>query len=577
MKIAKKLLISFISILTILSAFALTASAAKYELLPGPPEKFKASSTIYSVTLTWEDGGQMEGQVVYQQINGKWKQIRWIDKFIGTEKMTVNNLKPNTTYKFAIKAHWGSKDSMSKTYTSVTVKTKKEVATPKVHSATAGSATLKWEAIKNAAGYNIYESVGGKWKLIGKTKTNACTIENLTASNTYKFAVRHYYIKNGKTTLGSSYGQVTAKTAAMSNIRNFFVADASEGKTTLSWDKIEGATGYRLYVKKGDGKWQTVATLGTTKYTMNEWPTFEKWYFKVRAYSKTAKGNVWGNYANCSLNIVEKPYIISHTATENSAVLTWNDVQGATGYRLYGYNQETGYYKIADIYGTDNTTYTVENLQSNTQYIFNVKAFRKADGVLTWGKVATLYKLKTAPANLQAYRASEVSEIFGGKEFYVEYSEEYAENVRVFSKLAYENGDIYLREFINGDAVEYIYSSADDCVYILDAQSKTYTVAGADSEYAYAINALVELMRIEKMGEVSARMTRHDYKDMICESFTEAEYGRYMELYFNVTNDKLEGIYTKYADGSEDTIKITEISDEADDALFVIPEGYTAA
>lgn len=576
MKTAKKLMITLLSVLMILSMFTVFASAAKHDIRPGVPEKFKATSTAYTVTLTWEDGGMMEGQVIYQLVGGKWKQIRWIDKYSDDEKMTVNNLKPNTTYKFAIKAHWGSKDSLSKNYASVTVKTKKEVAAPKVHSVTAGSATLKWEAIRNAQGYYIYQWVNNKWKVVGKVKTNACTIEGLTASNTYKFAVRHYYVKNGKTTLGSSYGQVTAKTADMSNIRSF-IAGASQGKTTLSWDRVEGATGYRLYVRKGNGDWQRVATLGDTKYTMNEWPTFEKWYFKVRAYSKTTKGNVWGNYANCSLNISEKPYIISHTATENSAVLTWNDVQGATGYRLYGYTSETGYYKIADIYGVDKTTYTIENLQSDTQYSFNVKAFRKVDGVLTWGQVATLYKLRTAPANLQAYRASEVSELFGAKEFYVEYSEEYAENIYVFSKLAYDNGDIYLREFVNGDTMEYIYSSADDCVYILDSKSKTYTTAAADSEYAYALHAMVELMRFEKMGEVTASMTKHNYKDVICESFTEEEYGRYIELYFDTTNGKLEGIYTKYADGSEDTIKVTALSEKADDALFDIPEGYTAA
>ena len=76
MKTMKKLLAAFLCALMLLSVFVFQGSAVKVDV--GKPKNLKGTSTMYSVTLTWEKNSLFD-VAIYQQKGGNWKQIKWID------------------------------------------------------------------------------------------------------------------------------------------------------------------------------------------------------------------------------------------------------------------------------------------------------------------------------------------------------------------------------------------------------------------------------------------------------------------------------------------------------------------
>lgn len=450
-------------------------------------------------------------------------------------------------------------------------------AQPKVKEATSSSVTLTWEKVKNADGYRVFRQVDGKWKKLADTKKLTYTAKSLVASDSYKFAVRHYTVKNGEKTLAKSYGSVTAKTKALSKVKNL-TATAENNSITLKWDKLAGASGYRLYVKNARGEWEALKTLTASKtsYTANLDSNFNKYSFRIRAYAKTSKGTVWGSYTTCKSALASsgKAEITKASATVSSITLTWNKVEGADGYRIYSY--KNGEYSVIDrTYGSESTSYTVGGLNSGSSYTFAIKAFSKKDGKTSFALLSGRYLVRTAKANLDVYRAEMVKDILDAKEFCIEYSEEHPTYGRVDSVLALRMGKLYLKETVKGVSTAYILNTETQHVFVLDVNSKKYRTAAESEELHILLAALREVMSIDKMGEVKAEYKVFGGESLICESFTEAQYGRYMELYFT-DEHTLAGIYTKYANGSESTLKVTKLSESAEPSLFEVPSDYTA-
>lgn len=456
--------------------------------------------------------------------------------------------------------------------TAVYAKSTTVKAQPKVKSVTSSTVNLSWSKIKGAGGYYIYKSVDGKWKKLSDTKKTAYTVKGLTASESYKFAVRHYTVKNNKKTLAKSFGTVSAKTKALSKVKSFNAKNNDSG-VTLSWKKLPGATGYRIYIKNASGEWEKLATLGsgTTKYEVNKLSSFDKLYFRIRPYAKTSKGTVWGSYTSCSapVNNSTAPKIVSSSSQPSAVTISWSSVKGASGYNIYLYSGEK-YNLIGTTYGEDVTSYTVDKLNSETKYTFAVRAFKETANGAALGAMGQLYTSSTQKADFAPYRAQKVKELLNSTEFYIEYSEESTSQGRVDSVMALRMGKLYLKEIVNGVSTEYIYNSANDEVYIIDATNKKYRLASDSEEYDVLLAALHEHMKIEGMGEVSSK-----YKNgLACECFTESKYGRYMELTF--TNDgALSEIYIKYTDGKQSTVTVSTLREETDPSLFEVPSAYT--
>lgn len=98
------------------------------------------------------------------------------------------------------------------------------------------------------------------------------------------YKVRAYVTLNGTNYYGSFSDVV--KTSTTTKIPTVNLTQSKSTQVTVSWDKVEGATGYIVYYKTSpETQWKalTQSTYNNTSYTKSYLKKGQKYYFSVKA------------------------------------------------------------------------------------------------------------------------------------------------------------------------------------------------------------------------------------------------------------------------------------------------------
>ena len=189
-------------------------------------------------------------------------------------------------------------------------------------------------------------------------------------------------------------------------------AQSASGPVTLSWSKAsEDVAGYRIY--RYDEEQDKYVYLKSTKnlnYTDENVSSGTTYQYKVRCYWKIGGKNYYGKYSPV-VSVTTPPAKVTNVGTEKRSslylTLSWDQVSGASGYRIYQYNESTeAYEKVTTISDADTTSYKITGLSSATEYQFKVRAYKKVDGVNIWGSSSSVYKDYTNPLKTRNLTAS---------------------------------------------------------------------------------------------------------------------------------------------------------------------------
>lgn len=184
-----------------------------------------------------------------------------------------------------------------------------KLATPKlgkVVSAGYNALKLNWSKVNGADGYRVYVKVNGQWKALGNTKSTTYVHKKLETGKSYTYTVKAY--KNTKSgTVWSSYDKkgITGK-AALSAPSLRKAKRTSAKKATLSWKKVNGASGYVVYRKTNNGRWQIVKKItkgNITSFTDKKLSKSKKYTYTVRAYRTVGKKNIYSGYNKKGLKV----------------------------------------------------------------------------------------------------------------------------------------------------------------------------------------------------------------------------------------------------------------------------------
>ncbi|MDD6021779.1 MAG: fibronectin type III domain-containing protein [Oscillospiraceae bacterium] len=179
---------------------------------------------------------------------------------------------------------------------------------------------------------------------------------------------------------------------------------------TVKWKKAAGATGYKLQKYEHD-KWQTVKTTGKTKYTFKNLKEGSSCKYRVRAYTETGSGKVWGKWSDiltASTKSVAKVKGLTMSAnTSKSVTLKWNKAADADGYTVYCYNAKTKKYE--KLKTTTRTSFTHENLSAGQENTYKVRGYMKVGDKKVYGKYSSELKACAAPAKVKNVKASEAT------------------------------------------------------------------------------------------------------------------------------------------------------------------------
>lgn len=174
-------------------------------------------------------------------------------------------------------------------------------------------------------------------------------------------------------------------------------------KVTVSWKKITGAKGYKVYrATSKDGTYTCVKdiTSGTTLKYVDEKVAFNKtYYYKVKAYT-----------TNCEVESAVKSQKVQpgkvtissiERASYNSLKLTWKKVAGASGYAIYRSSSENGTYeRVATVKNGSTLTYTNKSLSCTKKYYYKVRAYRTVSGKNYYGSYSNVSANYTLPAKV---------------------------------------------------------------------------------------------------------------------------------------------------------------------------------
>ncbi len=326
------------------------------------PANVKATADTVSVTVSFDKVSRATGY-----------DILFDDKVysVTSTSKKFTGLTPKTSHTYAVRA----KNAKVKSAYSTTKTIKTLAQLPAVPSninktATGTTAKISWGKVSKATSYELRFNGEGY-----NLKTTSKKFTGLTPGKSYRFKIRS---KNADG--ASAYTAVkTVKTAPKPP--ETVTAASTVNSVTVNWSKVTGASGYTL--EFNGSPYQMPATSTTTTFN----GLTPKTSYTYRICSKSADGS--GTYSTKKTittlaQIPAAPPNSTKVSTENSVTISWNPVNGATGYDVL-INGTT--------YSVAGTSCTITGLNPNTSYTYQIRS-KNADGVSAYGAAKTV---KTTP------------------------------------------------------------------------------------------------------------------------------------------------------------------------------------
>ena len=234
---------------------------------------------------------------------------------------------------------------------------------------TTGGIKISWNKVSGAYGYRLYyKPASGGWKRFKDTTATSFTDSGVSPNRTETYTIR-CIDKNGNTVSGfNSNGwskKYTPVAPTISKLEN------TSGGIKLSWNKIAGVYGYRLYYKPASGGWKRFKDTTATSFTDSGVSPNRTETYTIRCIDKNGN-TVSGFY---SKGWSEKyspvaPTITKLTNASKGVSVTWNKVAGVYGYRLYRKYDGGSWTKVKD---TTSTSFTDSGAKKGKKVTYTVR------------------------------------------------------------------------------------------------------------------------------------------------------------------------------------------------------------
>lgn len=420
--------------------------------LPANISKISASARGTSVTISWDKVSKATDYIVEHYVNGAWKQVGTTSSL----SYKVNGITQNGVNKFRVKArrnYSGVYYNGGYTYVNAEVTDIPSAVTGiRSTSNTSTSNTITWNSSKKAEGYEVYQWIGttDSYKLIGTTTSTKFTNSKKSSGTMYGYKVRAFNNVDGQRIEGAYSSELTTCTLP-ANV-SFSLCSTDVDSITLNWNKVSKATGYQVEMYT-NGTWKTLSTLSGTSYTASDLSQNTAYRFRVRAIRNYNYINYYGDYTEKDITIrpANTPKGLSSSVnTSSSNTITWESVNGVSGYSVYQWIGTSDSYK--ELGDTAYPYYTNSGKSSGTMYTYRVKAYYVSDNVMQYSKPAQLVTC-TLPANVTvktAKRSGSNISLAWNKVSKATGYEIYVKSGRSWKKLTTTSGKSYTAKNLSG-------------------------------------------------------------------------------------------------------------------------------
>lgn len=234
---------------------------------------------------------------------------------------------------------------------------------------TTGGIKISWNNVDGAYGYRLYyKPVSGGWKRFKDTTATSFTDSGVVPNKTETYTIR-CIDKNGNTISGfNSTGWSKKYTPAAPTVSKL---DITTGGIKLSWNKIAGVYGYRLYYKTSSGGWKRFKDTTATSFTDSGVSPNRTETYTIRCIDKNGKTVSGFNSKGWSKKYTPvAPTITRLSNTSKGVSVTWNKIAGVYGYRLYRKYDGGSWTKVKD---TTSTSFTDSGAKKGKKVTYTVR------------------------------------------------------------------------------------------------------------------------------------------------------------------------------------------------------------
>ena len=248
-------------------------------------------------------------------------------------------------------------------------KYKVNLSTPQITSLknTTGGVKLQWNKVNGAYGYRLYyRPASGGWKRFKDTTATSYTDSSVVPNKTETYTIR-CLDKDGNTISGFNSNGWSIKYVPVAP--TISKLDITTGGIKLSWNKIAGVYGYRLYYKPVSGGWKRFKDTTATSFTDSGVVPNKTETYTIRCIDKN--GNTVSGFNSKGWSKKYTPVAPTISKLDNTSggiKLSWNKVTGAYGYRLYR-KTSSGWKRIKDTTATIYTDSAVKSGRTETYTI----------------------------------------------------------------------------------------------------------------------------------------------------------------------------------------------------------------
>ena len=369
--------------ITVKTSNGKTATCKVTVNLPAPQITGLANTTG-GIKISWNKvSGAYGYRLYYKPASGGWKRF----KDTTATSFTDSGVSPNRTETYTIRCIDKNGNTVSG-FNSNGWSKKYTPAAPTISKLenTSGGIKISWNKIAGVYGYRLYyKTSSGGWKRFKDTTATSFTDSGVSPNRTETYTIR-CIDKNGNTVSGfNSNGWSKKYTPAAPTISKL---ENTSGGIKISWNKIAGVYGYRLYYKTSSGGWKRFKDTTATSFTDSGVSPNRTETYTIRCIDKN--GNTVSGFYSKGWSMTYTPVAPTITRLSNTSKgvsVTWNKIAGVYGYRLYRKYDGGSWTKVKDTTSTSFTdsgakkgkkvTYTVRCIDRNGKTVsgFNSKGW----------------------------------------------------------------------------------------------------------------------------------------------------------------------------------------------------------
>ncbi len=334
------------------------------------------SKSNKQIKLTWsKPSGASSYKVKYRKAGGSWT-----TKTTSKTSYTLTSLKANTAYEVQVIPVDSSCDGVSSSVY-------RFVGKASVSTSLSSTSKVKasWKKVSGASGYEMsyITGSGSTWKS-GYTGSKTSKSISVSSKKALAVKVRPYYKSGGKTYTGQWSSVAYRYAAKISSLS----ATVKTSKKTIKvgWNKVSGATSYKLQYRAKGGSWKTVKVSKSKKsYTIKKLKNGKAYQVRVYPVFNT---KINGSKHSC-LGKSKTAYRLMSSTTPSikrsgtTMKITLSKAKKASGYQVK-YSKKSSL-ASAKTKTSSSRTLSLKGLGKKTTYYVKARPYYKSGGKTYYG------------------------------------------------------------------------------------------------------------------------------------------------------------------------------------------------